>query len=288
MIEILQSTLDYTFNQRALLAALMIGFLNGFFGAYVVLRRAALVAGALAHTLFPGIALGTLIAGVHPLSALIGALVVALFVGVGSQGLAANTRADINTVLAVFWTAAFAGGILILESINSAVDLDEVLFGNILGVADADLWFLYIAGYGVLSLVILFQRPLILMMFSPVVARTQGVAVSKLDLLMAALLVLVMVTSLQAVGTLLALGLLVAPAAILDLFVESPRKLFWGGGLLGAGVAGTSIFLSNLLNVQTGALIVILFGVLYLLALLFSPRHGLLAKRFLHATSHHE
>lgn len=287
-METLLDTLDYTFNQRALLSALLIGFLNGFFGAYVVLRRAALAAGALANTLFPGVALGVLLAGFTPLSALLGALFVALLVGMGSQWLAANTRADLNTLLAVFWTAAFAGGLIILQSIATPVDLNAFLFGNILGVSDSDLVFIFTAGFLVLSVVILLQRPLLLMMFSPPVARTQGVAVSRLDLLMAAMLVLVMITSLQAVGTLLALGLLVAPAAILMLFTESPRILFWGGGLLGAGVASISVFLANALNVLTGALIVILLAILYLMALFLSPRYGLLSKKNLHHAPSHE
>jgi ABC-type Mn2+/Zn2+ transport system permease subunit len=287
MIDAFADTLSYTFNQRALLAAVMIGFVNGFFGSYVVLRRASLFAGALSHTLFPGIALGAVFAGVNPISALVGACIMALLVGLGSQGLANTTRADINTVLAVFWTAAFAAGLVVLERLNKYVDVDAFLFGNILGVSNFDIWFVFLAGFVVLSAMVLLQRPIILMVFSPDVAATQGIAVKKLDYLMAALLVLVMITSLQAVGTILTLGLLVAPAAILDLFVESPRRIMWGGGCLGAGLAGASVFLSNALNVQTGALIVILFGLLYLGALILSPRHGLLGKVLLHRTPPH-
>lgn len=278
MIEHLQDIFSYTFNQRALLAALMIGFLNGFFGAYVVLRRTTLFAGAMAHTLFPGIAVGALIAGVNPLSALLGALFMALFVGLGAQTFAAHTRSDINTVLAVFWTAAFAGGLIILERLNEYVDLESFLFGNILGVSDFDLWFCFIAGGTVLSIMILLQRPLILMMFSPEVAATQGVPVKRLDTLMAGLLTLVMITSLQAVGTILTLGLLAAPAAILLLFLENPRSIMWGSGIMGALLAAFSVYLSNILNVQTGALILLLLGGLFIIAMTVSPRHGLLAR----------
>ena len=78
-----------------------------------------------------------------------------------------------------------------------------------------------------------------------------------------------------------------APAAILDLFVESPRRIMWGGGFLGAALASASVFLSNALNVQTGALIVILFGLLYLGALLLSPRHGVLAHLLRHPMAPH-
>ena len=184
MIENLQDVLSYGFNQRALLAAVMIGFLNGFFGAYVVLRRSALFAGALAHTLFPGIALGALLAGINPVSALLGASVMALVVGLSAQGFSRSTRADLNTVLAVFWTAAFAGGLVILQGLREYVDMEGFLFGNILGVSDFDLWFAFITGFIVLSTMILLQRPIILMAFSPEVAATQGIKVKQLDYLM--------------------------------------------------------------------------------------------------------
>ena len=286
-MEFLQDILSYSFNQRALLAAVMIGFINGFFGAYVVMRRAALFAGALSHTLFPGIALGALIAGVNPVSAMVGASITAVIVGLSSQTFAANTRADLNTVLAVLWTSAFAGGLLLLERTAAYVDLERFLFGNILGLSDFDLWFSYGTGLVVLSLMILLQRPLILMVFSPEVAATQGVRVKRLDTLMAGLLVTVMITSLQAVGTILTLGLLVAPAAIMDLFAVSPRRMMLGGGVLGALVSVAGVILSNFLNVQTGALILVLLGLLFIAALFLSPRHGLIARAFPHRHAHH-
>ncbi len=266
MTEELLNTLNYTFNQRALLAAAMAGFLNGFFGAYVVLRRKALFAGALSHTLFPGIAMAALLSTINPLSALIGSVVTALTVSIGSQGVARRTGADINTVLAIFWTTSFAGGLLILKALRTYINLEHYLFGNILSVSDMDIVFIFIAGYGVCSYVILMQRKIILMAFSAEDAVAQGIDVPRLDYLMAGLLVIVMITSLQAVGTILTLGLLVAPAAIIAMFVNSPRAMFWGGGIFGALLASLTLFLSNALNVQTGALIVLLLGALYIMA----------------------
>ncbi|MDA3924813.1 MAG: metal ABC transporter permease [Kiritimatiellae bacterium] len=266
MMEALLDTLNYTFNQRALLAAAMIGFLNGFFGAYVVLRRKALFAGALSHTLFPGIALAALLYGINPLSALIGSIVTALIVSTGAQRVAWKTNADINTVLAIFWTSSFAGGLLILKSLNQYINIEHYLFGNILSVSHFDIWFLFIVGYLICSTVILLQRKIIIMAFSKDDATAQGINVQRLGYLMAAMLVIVMITSLQAVGTILTLGLLVAPAAIISLFVNSPRCMLWGGGITGAVLAAGCVFISNTLNVQTGALIVLLLGFLFIVA----------------------
>lgn len=269
MIADIIDVLSYSFNQRALLAAAMIGFLNGFFGCYIVLRKASLFAGALSHTLFPGIALAALISGINPLSALLGSILTALVVGVGAQRVARLTRVDINTVLAILWTTAFAGGLLLLKSLNQYVNIEHYLFGDILSVSNFDIWFILIVGYLASSIIILLQRKILIMAFSIDGATAQGIDVRRLDYLMAGVLVLVMITSLQAVGTILTLGLLVAPSAIISLFVTSPRHMLWGGGALGAVLASTCIFLSNILNVQTGALIVLLLGGVFLVATLF-------------------
>jgi ABC-type Mn2+/Zn2+ transport system permease subunit len=268
MTEQVFEILSYTFNQRALMSAVMIGFINGFFGAYIVLRKESLFAGALSHTLFPGIALAALFTGINPLSALIGSIAAALIVSIGSQQIAKKTKVDINTVLAILWTASFAGGLLLLKSLNQYINIEHYLFGNILSVSNFDIWFVAIVGYIAASIIILLQRRILIMAFSPDGATAQGINVKMLDYLMAGILVIVMITSLQAVGTILTLGLLVAPATIISLFVNSPRAMLWGGGLLGALLASVCVLLSNIFNIQTGALIVLLLGGFFLIAAL--------------------
>ncbi|MFU8779838.1 MAG: metal ABC transporter permease [Kiritimatiellia bacterium] len=270
----------FTFSQRALLAAGMIGFVNGYLGGYVVLRRSSLFAGGLTHTLFPGIALGAILAGLNPVSALVGAVLMALLAGVGSTGIAAASRIDRDTALAILYTAAFGGGLLALERLGLYVNIENYLFGNILGVSRMDLWFVYIAGGMTLGLLILFQRPLLLYVFSPDAAASQGVPVRLVGYGLAILLVLNMVLSLQAVGTMLTLGLLIAPAAIIYLFSNSIRVILWGGGLLGGMIAVGSVVLSVLRDVQTGPAIVVMLGILFLLAFLCSPLYGLAAVVF--------
>jgi len=255
----------------------MIGFANGMLGAYVVLRRASLFAGALTHTLFPGIALGAVIAGLNPLSALLGSLIVALGLSLATTGIASISRIDRETSLAILDTAAFGGGLLILRRLNTFIDIENYLFGNILGVSNFDLWFLYFAGFITVSLLLLFQRPLLLFVFSEENSAAQGLNTAALNYGFAALLVLTMIASLQAVGAILTLGLLIAPAAILALFSNSTRVIVLGGGLLGAGISALSVFLSFAFNIETGPAIVVLFGLLFTLAFGLSPNYGLLA-----------
>lgn len=277
MIEAMADILSYQFNQRALLAALMIGFLNGYTGGYVVLRRGALHAGALSHALFPGVAVGALIAGLNPYSALLGAFAMALIIGLSSEGIAFHSRIDRDAALAVLFTAATAGGLLILQRLGTYARVEDYLFGNILRISNWDLWFMFGAGFAVLSILILLQRMLLVFIFSPEMAQAQGIPVKPLDYLLAGVIVVTMVTSLQAVGALLALGLLVAPAATLYLFFNSPRLILWGGGLIGMIVAGASVFFTNWLDVQTGPAMVILLGLFFLAGFILSPRYGLLA-----------
>ncbi len=273
----LEPVFSYGFGQRAVLAAAMIGFVNGYVGGYVVMRRASLFAGGLSHTLFPGIALGALVAGLNPLSALIGASAMALAAGLAATGISTTSRLDRDAALAILFTAAFGGGLIILQRLPTFVNIEDYLFGNILAVSDFDLWFVFAAGAATVSVLILLQRPILLTVFSEEMAAAQRVPVGAMGFLMAGLLVLTMIASLQAVGAMLALGLLVAPAATLYLYSDSPRAILWGGGALGAGAAVSSVFVSHSANVQTGPCAVVTLGALFLAGYVLSPRYGLMA-----------
>ncbi len=278
--------LTFTFNQKAILAGAMIGFANGYLSGYIVLRRTALMVGSLSHALLPGIAVGILIAGLSTLSAFLGALFAALLVGLGAVLVSRTSRIDGNTALAILYTSAFSGGLLLLDRMPQRVDLEDWLFGNILGLSDSDLWAAFWISALVLTVLTLCQRPLLLTMFESAVAASQGVPVRGLNYLLMGLIILSLVTSLQAVGYILSLGLLVAPAATIYQFANSPRVLFWGGGFLGSFTAVAAIFVSNWLDIRTGATIVLLLGGQFLLAYIFSPKYGLLAGWRSHLARH--
>jgi ABC-type Mn2+/Zn2+ transport system permease subunit len=267
--------LDYSFNQRALLTAIIIGFFSGSVGSFVVLRRAALFAGELSHTLFPGIVVASLIAGiVSPGVALIGAFLSSLFIASVSQSVSLNPRMDRNTSLAVFYTAFFGLGLLLLDYLPTYISLRDYLFGNILAVSSQDLWFAYGIAFVIISLLILFQRPIFISIASPEIAKSMGINILIIELCLTAATVGALVSSVQTIGTILSLGLLVGPAACLHLFLESPRQIFWCSGFLGASIAILSLILSNIWNMQTASLTVLLIGCIFILSLLFSPKYG--------------
>jgi manganese transport system permease protein len=272
--------LSNPFYQRALAAALLIGFANGFFSGFVVLRRNALSVSALSHTMLPGIALGILMTGVlTQASAFLGALFAALMVGLGSVAVARGNRIAQGTALAVIYTTAFAAGVALLPRLDTRQELEHWLFGDIMAVANADLWVAFGIGSFTLLVANLLMRPLLVTMFEPNVAAAQGVPVRLMQYLLFTLLVLSLVASLQAVGCVLSVGMLVAPAATVSLLTDRTNALFWGGGMLGAAGAVAGVLLSVSLGLAPGPVIVMLLGLCFLAAWIFSPRYGVIARR---------
>lgn len=264
--------------KRALLACLMIGFSNGFVSAYVVLRKSALKIGTLSHSLLPGLALAVLIFGLTQWSALAGAVFAAMMVGLGSLFVARTSRIDQDTALGILYTAAFAGGYILLSRMSVRQKLDEWLFGSIVGMSDADLWIAFgISALAVLTLTAL-QRPLLILLFEPNVAASLGVPVLFLNYALFGVVILVLISSLQAVGCILSVGLMVAPAATVYLFTNNAKTLFWGGGIIGALGSVAAFFLSYPLGWHISSTIIVVLGVLFILAYIFSPRYGALAQ----------
>ena len=266
------------FFQRALLAGLLIGFTNGFFSGFVVLRRTALSVSALSHTMLPGIALGIFVTGaLTQANAFIGALAAALLVGLGSVVVSRSSRVAQGTALAILYTSAFALGVAVLPMLETGNrELEHWLFGDIRLVGSTDLWLAFGIGCVILLVSNIFFRPLLLTLFESNVAAAQGVPVRAMNYLLFGLLILALVTSLQAVGCVLSVGLLVAPAATLSLLTNRTPVLFWGGGVLGAVGSVSALLLAYWANISAGPAIVIVLGALFLLAFLLSPKYGLL------------
>ncbi|MFM7181893.1 MAG: metal ABC transporter permease [Verrucomicrobiales bacterium] len=275
----LNEALAFPPNQRALLAALLIGGTNGYASAFVVLRKSALKIGSLSHALLPGIAVAILIAGLGDGVTFLGALFAALIIGLGSLAVSRGSRLDQDSALAILYTAAFSGGIILLRRLGVTQEMDAWLFGNIMGLRDTDLWTNWGISLVALGLLTALHRPLLMTMFDPDVAATLGVPVRALNYLLFAVLIVVLVSSLQAVGCMLALGLMVTPAAIVYLLTDSTNALFWGGALIGALGSAAAVLIGWWLNIEQGPAIVLLLGLLFVTALIFSPRYGLLRTR---------
>ena len=271
---------SHEFMRRALVGGALIGFTNGFLGTFIVLRRMSLMADALSHSMLPGLALGLLVAGGLSASGLfLGGITAAFLVALGAMLLARTSRLKEDASLAILYTVAFSAGVVLLQFVPTPVDLKHWLFGDILGIGDADLWIAYGVTLAVVPGLLLVLRPLVLTLFDPMVARSQGVKVDALHVLLIAASVLAMISSAQAVGVILMLGLLVAPAATLYLLTDNFSTMLWGGAALGTAGSVLGLVLSyRFEKIPSGAAIVLVLGACFIAAWAFGPRYGLIAK----------
>lgn len=264
--------------QRSLWACAVIGFANGFVSALVVLKRSSLQIGTISCALLPGIALAILLFGLMHVSILIGAVLAGLMVGLGSIFMSRTSKVDQDTALSIIHTTAFAIGYIILVQLGLQQKVDDWLFGSIMSMGNTDLWIAYgISAVAVLSITAL-RRPLLIYLFDSKAAAAMGIPTRAFNYGIFALIILVLVSSLQAVGAFLTLGLLVAPAATMFLLTNRAWLMFWGGGLIGGLGSVAAFFLSYPLGWHLGATIIVVLGVCFLLAYIFSPKYGLLRK----------
>lgn len=265
--------------QRSLWACAVIGFANGFVSALVVLKRSSLQIGTISCALLPGIALAILLFGLMQISILIGAVIAGLMVGLGSLFVSRTSKVDHDTALSIIHTTGFAIGYIILVRLGLQQKVDDWLFGSIMSMGNSDLWIAYgISAMAVLGITAL-HRPLLIYLFDAKAAAAMGIPTRAFSYGIFALIILVLVSSLQAVGAFLTLGLLVAPAATMYLLTNRASLMFWGGGIIGGLGSVLAFFLSYPLGWHLGATIIVVLGCIFLSAYIFSPKYGLLRKK---------
>ena len=276
MIEWLLVPFAYTFMQRGLLAALMVGILCSIVGCYVVLRSMAFLGDAMAHAVLPGVALAYLAGG----NLVVGALVAAIIVAVSISFFSRKGALKEDTAIGILFTAALALGIALISSIRTyAVDLSHILFGNVLGVSESDLWLTALMGVAILAVTFLSYKPFLLISFDPVLASTLRVNVEFFRMLMLVLLALTIVISIQTVGVGLVAAMLVTPGATAYLLTRRLPTMMVVSACVGALSSLVGLYASYYLNIASGAAVVLTATLCFLLAFLFAPRRGLVWER---------
>lgn len=255
--------------QRALLATLMIGFANGYTSAFVLLNRSPLKLTALSHSLLPGVAVATWLVGIGVVSAFTGSVITALIIGALTLFISGRTKISSDTALAVLYTGAFAIGVMILSRIGQAQELEHWLLGDIIGLSDLDLWMSFTVGLISVGVLTLFRRSMLLTLFEPTVAQSLGVNTRVFHYASFGLLILVLVTTLQAVGCILSIGLIVTPAATVRNFCNSSRRLFLLSGIVGAVGSAAGLVLSQQLDLLPGPAIVLVHSTLFVASALY-------------------
>lgn len=267
--------LRYEFFIRALIASTLVGIICAVVGTYVVLKGISFIGDGISHAAFPGVVAAFILQVPFYLGAAIAAVTTALAIGwVSRRGF---LRMD--TAIGVLFAGTFALGVFMFSTISGYVaDLFSFLFGNILAISAGDLIALVVLGTVVLAIIAALWKELLYATFDPLGAAASGIPVGRLEYLLLALVSLAIVVSLQAVGIILVVAMLVTPAATAQLVTTRFGKLMQVAIALGVGSSIAGLYLSFWLDAASGATIVLVQTVVFLVVLILSPRAGLLSR----------
>lgn len=272
----LSDPLAFAFMRRALLAVVLISIVSAVIGIFVVLKGLAFIGDALAHASFAGVAVAFILGG----SIYIGALAAALTTSLAITFVSRRARVSFDTAIGILFVGAFALGIvLISRQSNYTVDLFSFVFGNVLGVGRDDLLVIAAMTVVVCVVIIALYKELLFTAYDPTMAAASGVPVAFLQYLLLALLGLAAVTALRAVGIVLVIAMLVTPAATAQILAKRLHHMMLLAAALGIISSVTGLYISYYANVASGASIVLVATALFFIALLVSPRSGLLTRR---------
>ncbi len=265
----------YGFMVDAMVVGVAIGAVCAVLSCFLVLKGWSLMGDAISHAVLPGIVIAYAIG--LPLA--LGAFASGLFCAVATGYIKANSRVKEDTVMGVVFTGLFAFGLVLFTKIKSDLHLDHILFGNILGLEPGDMRNTLIVAGITLAVILALRRDLLLYCFDPGQARTIGLPVSLLYYLLLSLLAVTIVVSLKAVGIILVIAMLVTPGCIAYLLTDRFGSMLWIA--TGAAVFSslTGVYVSFFINASTGACIVLVQALLFVVTLAFAPKHGLLVWR---------
>src|SRR5690348_11899457 len=262
--------------QRALLEVILMGLTCGVIGAYVVLRGMAFLGDALSHAIFPGVVIAFLL----NINLSVGALVFGILTVIGIAGIARNRRVSEDSAIGVLFTGAFALGVVLISQVKGYTgNLADFLVGQVLGVSTSDVLISLAVAVLVLGALAFFNKELVLTAFDREMAEAMGLPVALLDMGLLLGIALTIIVSLQAVGNILVVAMLVTPAAAARLWTDRLPVMMALSALFGilAGVGG--LLISYHANYAAGGSIVLLVTVLFGLSYVFAPRHGWLTRR---------
>ncbi len=266
---------QYEYMQKAIFVSALIGGVCAFLSCFIILKGWSLMGDALSHAIVPGVTLAYLWGIPYVLGAFLSGLLAA---GIMAY-LKVSTRIREDAIIGVVFTTFFALGLLLISLFPSNINLRTIVFGNILGISDDDIMQVVVISAVALLVIGLKWKDLLLFCFDAQHARSLGQNVRLWQFVLLSLLAVTAVAALQTVGACLVIAMLVTPGATAYLLTDRFRMMMGLALLMGVGSAMLGAYLSYYINGSTGGCIVVLQTILFLLALFFAPKHGLLASR---------
>lgn len=254
-----QHLFEYQFLSRAMLTAILVGVVCGVVGCLIILRGLSLMGDAMSHAVLPGVALSFLM----NIPMFIGAMVTGMLSGImiGYISEASKTKKDL--AIGITFTTFLALGIVLISVIHSATDLYHILFGNILAITQSAFHTTLAVSIVVLALILILYRPLKMSTFDPIFSRMSGLNTTMIHYFVMLLLALVIVASVQTVGVILVVALLITPASTAFLFTKKLSTMMIVSSIFSVISSTLGIYMSFKLNLPSGAVIVLISAVLY-------------------------
>ncbi len=278
---------DFEFMRRALVACLALAVGAGPLGVFLVLRRMSLMGDAIGHAVLPGVAVGFMVSGLSLGAMTIGGVSAGLLVALLAGLTARATGMKEDATLAGFYLTSLALGVMLVSLRGSPIDLLHILFGSILAVDDAGLYFVVaVASISTLAMSLIY-RPLVLECFDPIFARTVGAHGGWAHAIFLGLVVLNLVAAFQALGTLMAVGLMMLPALAARFWSEDVSHIALIATAIGIVSSIFGLLASYHFEIASGPAIVLTAATAYIVSIVAGSRSGLLA-RWLRRPHFHE
>lgn len=275
LIDFIQDVTQYAFLQQALAVSIVLGIGCGVVGCFIILRGLALMGDAISHAVIPGVAISYMVG----INYFWGAIVFGLLSALGMGYIKQNSKIKSDASIGIVFTAFLALGILLITKIQSSIDLNNILFGNVLTVKREEQVLTYIVVAAIVIAVALFYKELQLTTFDPVMAQASGIPVRLINYMIMLLLTVITVVSLQTVGAVLVVAMLVTPASTAYLLSDNLSRMLWISAGFGVFSAVAGLFLSVAYNLPSGVVIVLVAASLFVLVFLFAPEQGVLRAR---------
>nr|WP_240624134.1 metal ABC transporter permease [Staphylococcus rostri] len=266
MMPFIQHLFEYQFLSRAMLTAVLVGIVCGVVGCIIILRGLSLMGDAMSHAVLPGVALSFLFHIPMFIGALITGMLSSILIGYISD--ASKTKKD--AAIGITFTAFLASGIILISVIHSATDLYHILFGNILAITQSAFYTTLVVSTIVVALIIVLYRPLKISTLDPVFSRMSGLNTTVIHYFVMLLLALVIVASVQTVGVILVVALLITPASTAYLITNKLSTMMLTSSIFSVISATFGIYLSFKFNLPSGAVIVLIATLLYAVTFIIS------------------
>lgn len=274
-MEFIQDLMTYNFLQKALATSIMVGIICGVIGSFIVLRGMALMGDAISHAVLPGVAISYMLG----ISFFYGAVVTGVLTAFGIGAISQNSRIKNDSSIGLVFSAFFALGVILISKAASATDLTQILFGNVLSVRSSDMWLTMIIGAIVILVVVVFFKELLVSSFDETMAAAYGLKTRMIHYAIMFLLTLVTVASLQTVGVILVVSMLITPASTAYLLTNRLSIMVVLAAFFGALSAVIGLYFSFLYNLPSGPVIALATTALFLIAFLFAPKQGVVSKQ---------